>query len=77
MAEMPKKVDVKVKLELSLTDHTVRVLDAMTANKGVLLPTINQLMAEAWQEGADAYETRRARDESLPLTNPYLKGAAE
>lgn len=25
----------------------------------------------AWDEGASAYQTRRWRDESLPLTNPY------
>ena len=28
-------------------------------------------LEDAWDEGAYAYETRRARDESLPLTNPY------
>lgn len=74
MAETPKTVAVKVKLELSLTDHTVRVLDALTDNKGVLLPTINQLMAEAWAEGIEA-----GVDGSVPecdyARNPYLKGA--
>lgn len=28
-------------------------------------------LAEAWEEGAQAYATRHERDESLPLTNPY------
>lgn len=36
---------------MSLSDHALRVVQALEANKGVLLPTINQLMAEAWAEG--------------------------
>jgi hypothetical protein len=30
-------------------------------------------LADAWDEGAEAYATRYERDESLPLTNPYRK----
>lgn len=36
-----------------------------------LLPLIREAQADAWDEGAMAYATRYARDESLPLTNPY------
>lgn len=32
---------------------------------------LNAQAEAAWEEGAEAYATRRARDESLPLTNPY------
>jgi hypothetical protein len=35
---------------------------------------LNEQKAKAWDEGADAMHTRRQRDESLPLTNPYRAG---
>lgn len=34
-------------------------------------PDWREKLAAAWDEGAQAMYTRRQRDESLPLTNPY------
>lgn len=50
------------------------ILDANPEPRGIYHLThaeLSENLARAWDEGAYAYETRRARDESLPLTNPY------
>jgi len=37
--------------------------------------SLRESNAAAWDEGVEAYRSRRERDVSLPLTNPYRKGA--
>ena len=66
MATTPKTVVVEAELQMRLSDHALRVMNALEANKGVVLPAINQLMAEAWAEGY------QAEDASID-DNPYTK----
>lgn len=85
MATAPKTIDVEVALNLVLSDHAGRVIKALDANKGVLLPTINQLMAEAWTEGYRAMNREWAQtadivtpdEDRFVATNPYTTGASK
>lgn len=71
-------VDVVITPQLQLSEETNRVIDALAAHKGILLPAINQLMAEAWAEGFNKGEDFNAwsgdPDDYKPdFTNPYTK----
>lgn len=51
-----------------------RIVTALDANKGVLLPAIQALMEEAWNEGGEAAIEREhtyGREEKAKFSNPY------
>jgi len=55
-----------------MSDHARRFVDTLGANMGVLLPTVTQLMAEAWDEGvAGGLGWNENLGEDFATPNPY------
>jgi hypothetical protein len=75
MAKAQMTVDVEVTPNLRVSEYANRVIQALGDHSGVLLPTIKQLMAEAWDEGfADGMRQDAEGDDGPRFTNPYLEG---